>query len=81
MTHPVSPAFNDSAPGSFAALITHMLNVRNMTQTDLALRIGVSSARITQILLSNGNPTLKTMARIADALNCRLIVNFEVQEE
>lgn len=50
---------------------------RRMTQTELARLLGVSSARVSQLLAGNGaNMTARTVARIAHVLGVRACVAF-----
>jgi len=44
------------------------MQVRNLTQTELADRLGVSYPRISEIL-AGGNPRLSTVAKLAEALD------------
>lgn len=48
----------------------------NISRSDLAKMIGVSKARITNILNCNPNMTMKTMVQIAYYLNCD--ISFDV---
>ena len=43
-----------------------------MTQADLARKMGVSRARISQILRGNDNLTLKSIVAVAIGLDCRV---------
>lgn len=47
-----------------------------VSQREIARRLDVSDARISQILNAAGNPTVRSLARIADALNCRVKFDF-----
>lgn len=50
---------------------------RRMTQTELARLLGVSSARVSQILAGNGaNMTARTVARVAHVLGQRACLAF-----
>ena len=49
-------------------LIQEMLNEVGISQAELARRIGISKARVNQMLRSEGNPTLRTLARVIHAL-------------
>lgn len=42
-----------------------------LSQKQLASRLNVSEARISQILNASGNPTVRSIARIAEALECK----------
>ena len=41
-----------------------------LSQSDLARRLGVSRARVSQLLQHKSSPTLRTMVHIANALGC-----------
>lgn len=49
-------------------LIQELLEERKMTRAELARRVGISKARLTQLLRSDANPTLRTIARVLFAL-------------
>ena len=49
-------------------LIQELLNQQGMSRAELARRIGVSKARLTQMLRPDANPTLRTVARVFQAL-------------
>jgi len=44
------------------------------TQRELADELGISEARVSQIFAVEGNPTVKTLVRIADGLGCEFDV-------
>ncbi len=48
-----------------------------INQAELARRMGVSRARVTQILRGNDNLTLRTLVLLAHALQSRLVVGIE----
>ena len=52
----------------FQFLIQEMLVAKKISRAELSERTGLSAARISQILSSQANPTVKTMARIFHAL-------------
>lgn len=53
-------------------LIQELLNEKQMTRTDLAKLTGVSKSRLTQIMGSDANPTLRTLAKIFTGLDEKL---------
>jgi transcriptional regulator with XRE-family HTH domain len=54
-----------------------VMNAKGISQTDLAKRMGLSAARVSQILSDNGtNLEARTIARIGHALGVRTIVEF-----
>ena len=48
------------------------LKRRNLSQKDLAERLGVTPARVNQMLNDNGNMTLRTLGRISHVLELKL---------
>lgn len=54
-----------------AFVLSDAMDKSGLSQKALALRLGVSEARISQILNATGNPTVRSLARIADALDCK----------
>ena len=50
--------------------IVARMEERGMTQADLARAMGVSRARVSQILRGNDNLTLKSIVAVAIALDC-----------
>lgn len=49
---------------------------RNLSQRDLAKRVGTSQAAISRIEAMNANPSLSLLKRIAQALNTKLHISF-----
>ena len=47
---------------------------QNLTQRQLAVRLGVSEARVSQLLNASGNLTVRTLARVASAIGCKVQV-------
>jgi transcriptional regulator with XRE-family HTH domain len=56
--------------------VTSTLTKRGMIHKDLADRLGISQQRMSQILSGRYNVTVKTLTRIADALNLKLKIEF-----
>ena len=50
---------------------------RGMTKADLARKLGVSRARITQFFNGTGNMTLRTLYKLSHALNYEIAFSFE----
>lgn len=61
---------------SVALAIGELIHNSGLSQREVAQRLGVSEARISQILAATGNPTIKTLARLADVLGRELKVEF-----
>ena len=64
----------------FALLLRHILRTENLTQTELANRMGVSCAQITKILSGKENIGLQTIAKVEKALG-RSLVTFRNHAE
>jgi len=61
-------------PIGFREGVQAVLDARDMTRADLAKRMGVSAARVTQALAPDANPTIATMAAISSALDLEVHV-------
>ncbi len=59
-------------------LIVDRLASLDLSQKQLAERLGVSAARVSQILKGNDNLTLKSLVAVAAALGVRLSVGFDL---
>lgn len=59
---------------SVAAALASALRRRGLTQRQLAARLGVSEARVSQLLSASGNLTVRTLARVAVVLGCEVQV-------
>jgi transcriptional regulator with XRE-family HTH domain len=66
----------ETAMAQAALAVAELLASTGMTQRMLAERIGVTEARISQILGADSNPTVRTMARIGRAMGRRAVVEF-----
>lgn len=53
----------------------------NLTQEEMAKRVGMNRSRFSGIETASGNPTLKTLKKIAYALGARLEIHFQKEEE
>jgi transcriptional regulator with XRE-family HTH domain len=53
------------------------LNSKRITQAALAKQMGKSKAFVSQLLAGGRNLTLRTIADVADALDCRMTVRVE----
>jgi len=54
---------------------------RDWTQAELAKHVGIPQADISRLESCDAKPTLKTLKRIAKALNMRLKISFVPREE
>ena len=62
------------------ALIQAMIDARKnsgLTQRELALRTGIAQGDISKIENGNGNPSLRTLKRLAQAMDMKLKLEFE----
>jgi transcriptional regulator with XRE-family HTH domain len=67
----------ETAMAQTALAVADLLANTNTTQRTLAGRVGVSEARISQILCADSNPTVRTMARIGYAMGRRMVIEFK----
>ena len=67
----------ETAMAQTALAVADLLANTNTTQRELAERVGVSQARISQILCADSNPTVRTMARIGYAMGRRMVIEFK----
>jgi transcriptional regulator with XRE-family HTH domain len=68
----------------FHFLLQEVMNEKGMTRSELAERAGLSKARLTQILGSEANPTIKSMARLFHALDEKVCLSrkpFDAERE
>jgi transcriptional regulator with XRE-family HTH domain len=56
----------------FQFLVQDVLNSKGISKTELAKRSGLSKARLSQILSAEANPSVKTFARLFNALGVRV---------
>lgn len=54
---------------NFAMRVNQILKRRNMTQEQLALDADIDRGHVSTILSGGGNPTMKTLQKIAEALD------------
>lgn len=59
-----------------AFVLADAMERSGLTQCQVAERLGVSEARVSQLLNASGNPTVRTLARVADALSCKVQMRF-----
>src|SRR5258706_9968930 len=73
----VKPQFGNEGP-LFGAHLREMRLARGLTQPDLADRVGTSASNISDLERGIKVPTLTTVARLADALECNVSELVEV---
>jgi transcriptional regulator with XRE-family HTH domain len=71
--------------GWFFASIAHEVAVRrverNLSQRELAERVGTTQSAIARLESGGRPPRIDTLLRIADALECDLLVGLQPREE
>ena len=61
--------------------IVERMELLKMTRTELAAKIGVSKARISQVLSGHDNLTLKSLVAVAIGLGSRVEVRLKSKEQ
>jgi len=61
---------HELAISSFTNDVARVMQEKNINQSELAHRLGVSRARVSQLLQHRSSPTLRTMVEVAQALDC-----------
>jgi transcriptional regulator with XRE-family HTH domain len=61
----------------FQFLLQELIHDKDISRGELAKRTGISKARLSQIMSSEANPTLKTCARLLHALGEELCVSVK----
>ena len=64
-------------------MIRSLINMRikyDLTQKELAQKCGVKQSNISRIESGKGNPTLKFLKKIANAMDCDLVIEFRKRE-
>jgi transcriptional regulator with XRE-family HTH domain len=62
----------------FGARLREMRVARGLTQPEIAARVGTSASNISDLERGIKVPTLTTVARLADALECKVTTLVEV---
>ncbi len=52
----------------------------NLTQKEMAKRCGVKQSNISRLESGKANPTIKFLQRVADSIDCDLVVEFRKRE-
>lgn len=70
---------HETARTSFAALVTNALRRNGVSQNELARRAGMTPSAVSRMLDpgDDRSPTLRTMVRVAGALNMKLTIRME----
>jgi transcriptional regulator with XRE-family HTH domain len=64
----------------FVEEIERMMEEQGVTRAELARRLDASPAYVTQLLRAMFNPTLLTLARVADALGARVSLHLHAKD-
>src|SRR5438034_9961656 len=70
-TSPNRPKLGEEGP-LFGARLREMRIARGLTQPEIAARVGTSASNISDLERGIKVPTLTTVARLADALECNV---------
>ena len=58
---------------AFTNEIARIMSDQGVSQSELARRLGVSRARVSQLMQHRSSPTLRTMVQVASALGCDVV--------
>lgn len=61
---------HELAISSFTNDLSRLMADQGLSQSDLARKLGVSRARVSQVMQHKCSPTLRSMVELADALGC-----------
>jgi transcriptional regulator with XRE-family HTH domain len=61
---------------NFLEIVTDQLKFKKMSKSWLAGKLNVSAPAVSKLMAKNTNPTLKTIADIADALNIKIELKY-----
>jgi transcriptional regulator with XRE-family HTH domain len=64
---------HELAVSAFTNDVARLMADQNISQADLARRLGVSRARVSQLMQHSSSPTLRTMVEVANVLGCDLM--------
>jgi transcriptional regulator with XRE-family HTH domain len=83
MTIKFDPATSEAEENlliDYQFLLQEVLSQKNLSMAELAEKVGLTKARISQIMGSEANPTVKTFARLFHALGERVVPKLEMQD-
>ncbi len=61
---------HELAISAFTNDLARLMTAQGISQSDLARRLGVTRARVSQLLQHRSSPTLRTMVEVAHAIGC-----------
>ena len=68
---------HEIAISAFTNDVARVMADNGVSQSELARRLGVSRARVSQLLQHTSSPTLRTMVEVAAALGCEVSLNVK----
>lgn len=66
---------HEIAISAFTNDVARVMAEHGVSQSELARRLGVSRARVSQLMQHTSSPTLRTMVEVAAALGCEVSLN------
>lgn len=69
---------HELAISAFTNDVARLMSEQGISQSELARRLGVSRARVSQLMQHRSSPSLRTMVEVADALGCDVSVSLEI---
>ena len=63
---------HELAISAFTNAVARVMDETGVSQAELARRLGVSRARVSQLLQHKSSPTLRTVVEVATALGCEV---------
>lgn len=70
------PDYEERILAYVAVKVAGLLRAAGVSQRELARRMDVSDARVSQILSGKANPTVRSLARLADVLGFTMRIAF-----
>jgi len=58
----------------FQFLVQDLIDARKISRSELAKRAGITKGHLSQILSADANPTVRTFARLFQALNVKVAI-------
>jgi transcriptional regulator with XRE-family HTH domain len=71
---------HELAISAFTNDVAGLMAARGVSQSELARRLGVSRARVSQLMQHRSSPTLRTMVEVAAALGCEFGIRMVPRE-